>query len=109
MKANGGYFTGSTNLGNHSRSQFAVVPELNLNVGFRIRPWVNVTVGYTFLYLSSVARPGDQIDHNINPNNSPAMSGDFSGTMYRPATPGFGIQNTDFWAQGLNFALDFRF
>lgn len=106
---NGGYFTGPTNDGSHTRSQFAFVPELDLNIGFRIRPWCSVSVGYSLLYLSSVARPGDQIDRNINPANAPAMSGNFSGIPSTPATPGVGIHSTDFWAQGLNFSLDFRF
>jgi flagellar motor protein MotB len=59
--APGAYLAQPTNMGLFSRSQFAVVPELNLNFGVRLNPWTSIVVGYSFLYVSSVARPGDQI------------------------------------------------
>ncbi len=107
--APGAYLSQPTNMGTATRNQFAVVPEMNLNVGFRLRPWASIIVGYSFLYISSVARPGDQIGHVINPSQSSAISNNFPAALTGPALPGLNVHNTDFWAQGLNFALEFRF
>jgi hypothetical protein len=57
---------------------------------------VTATVGYTFLYISSVVRPSDQIDRSVNiapPNTRPAFS----------------FHATDFWTQGVNLGLEIRF
>jgi hypothetical protein len=109
ISAPGAYLTQASNIGNQSRSQFAVIPEVNLNFGIRMTPWASFIVGYSFLYVSSVARPGDQIDPVINPNQSPAIGGNFSGIPSSPPHPALTIRDTDFWAQGLNFALEFRY
>jgi hypothetical protein len=69
----GGYFAQPTNIGTQTRTVFAVVPEANLNVGIRLSPWATFVVGYTFLYANSVARPGGQIDHVINPSQAPSI------------------------------------
>ena len=45
----GGHFALPTNIGTHTRTAFAVVPELGLNVGYRITPWASVSLGYTLL------------------------------------------------------------
>ena len=107
--ANGAYLTNPSNIGSMTRNQFAVIPELNLNFGIRLRPWASIIVGYSFLYISSVARPGEQIDRVINSANSPAIGSNFSGSVTNPARPSLSVTNTDFWAQGLNFALEIRF
>jgi hypothetical protein len=107
--APGAYLTQLTNIGTLSQGHFAVVPELNLNFGVRITPWASIVVGYSFLYVSSVARPGDQIDRVINPSQAAAITGNFSGTLSGPARPALILRDTDFWAQGLNFGLQFRY
>ncbi len=107
--APGAYLTQPTNIGSWTSSQFAVVPELDLNVGVRLAPWASFIVGYSFLYLSSVARPGEQIDRVINPSQSSAISTNFPASLTGPSRPDMVIHHTDFWAQGLNFALEFRF
>jgi hypothetical protein len=107
--APGAYLAQPTNMGAMSQSQFAVVPELNLNFGVRLNPWASIVVGYSFLYVSSVARPGDQIDRVINPSQAPAITGNFAGNLSGPARPALNIRDTDFWAQGLNFGLQFRY
>ena len=105
----GGYFSQPTNIGSQSRTVFAIVPEANLNFGVRLSPWATVVVGYTFLYVSSVARPGDQIDRVINPSQAPSISANPLSSLAGPARPQLAVQNTDFWVQGINFALEFRY
>ena len=51
-----------------------------------------------------VARPGEQIDLDVNPDLLPPREPPVSG----PARPRFVYDGTDFWAQGLNVGLDYR-
>src|SRR5262249_15174735 len=56
---NGGLLAQPTNSGHFSRDQFAVVPEVGINVGYQVTEHLRAFVGYSFLYWSNVARPGD--------------------------------------------------
>jgi len=105
----GGYFAQPTNIGSHSRSVFAVVPEVGLNIGYRITEWVSVFAGYTFLYTNNVVRPAQQIDRNINPTQSASFGGTPPTPLQGPARPSFKFSGTDFWAQGMNVGLLFRY
>jgi hypothetical protein len=100
----GGFFAQPSNIGHYSRNVFAVVPEVNLKVGYQVTSHLRATVGYSFLYMSSVVRPGDQIDRTINPSllASPPVNG-------TPVRPLFQFNSTDYWAQGVDFGLEFRF
>lgn len=96
-----------SNIGSYSQARFAVVPEAGVNFGYAVTRHIRLTFGYTLLYWSNVFRAGDQIDRGINPTELTALSG--QGTMSGPARPNFTLQTTDFWAQGLNFGLQFRY
>jgi len=99
----GGLFAQPSNSGG-TRNTFAVVPEANLKVGFDFTERLRGTVGYSFLYMSEVVRADEQIDRAINPGllASPPVVG-------TPLRPTFQFQKTDYWAQGLDFGLEFRF
>ena len=105
----GGIFAQPTNIGSHSRDVVAVVPEAGINVGFRLTDWASIVVGYTFLYASNVARPGNQIDRTINPTQSAAISLTNPAVLSGVARPEFRFKGTDFWAHGLNAGLAFSF
>ena len=105
----GAYFSQPTNIGSQSSNQFAVIPEVNVNFGIKLSPWASVIVGYSFLYVSSVARPGDQIDRVINPTQAPAIGGIPGAALVGPARPTLIVHDTDLWLQGLNLALELRF
>jgi hypothetical protein len=92
-----------TNIGRFSTDDFAIVPELGLDLGYQLTNNVRIFLGYTLIYWSSVARPGDLIDVGVNPNQF--LPGHLSGVT-RPA---FAFQTTDFWMQGVNFGLQIRF
>ena len=53
-----------------------MVPEIGFNLGYRITPQATVYVGYSLLYASNVARPGDQINRNINPTQTVSYGND---------------------------------
>lgn len=109
MGANDGTFTGGllaqrTNIGSHSRNEFAIVPELAVTLGLQLAPRLKVTAGYTFLYWSRVARPGEHIDLDVNPDLLPPEFDPFAGA----ARPRFAFRDTDFWAQGIRVGAEYR-
>jgi len=106
--APGGFFAEPTNIGHHSQNAFCVVPEVDLKLGCNITRDIQAFVGYSFLYLSDVARPGTTIDHNVNLSQSPTFSG-VPTTLVGPAAPTFSFSRSDFWAQGINLGLQFKF
>ena len=105
----GGYFAQATNIGEHRRTLFGVVPELALSGGWRVTPWLSLVAGYTFLYVNSVARPGDQIDRTVNPTGLPSFTGEPPAPFSGVARPAFKFKGSDFWAQGLNIGFVFSF
>jgi hypothetical protein len=105
----GGYFALPTNIGNYSRTVFAVVPEIGLNLGYQITPWASVFMGYTLLYTNNVIRPGNQINRTVNTSQSTAYTEDPAAQLQGAAQPTFKFKSSDFWAQGINVGLAFRF
>jgi hypothetical protein len=105
----GGYFALPSNIGGHSRTVFAVVPELRLDVGYRITPAASIHVGYSVLFANDVARPGNQVDRNINPTQSASWTEDPNATLTGPARPAFSFRSSSFWAQGVSLGLEVRF
>jgi hypothetical protein len=89
----GGNFVGPTNAGRYWSYKFAIVPELQLSAGWQFTPHIRALVGYNFIWLSSVARPGNQLD-NV-----------YDGVT-RPAVP---MASSSFWAQGLTFSVQFNY
>ena len=99
----GGLLALPSNIGVYDSNRFSAVPELGVTLGFDLSPQLRATIGYDLLYWNSVARPGDQIDLNLDPRQFPPAAGT-SATQ-----PAFHLQTSDYWAQGLNLGLDLRF
>jgi Putative beta barrel porin-7 (BBP7) len=98
----GGLLAQRTNIGSFTADEFAVVPELGLTLGYRINPCWRVTFGYTFLYWSRVARAGDQISRDLNPNLLPPED----PTVTTNLRPEFHLTYADDWVQGMNVGLE---
>jgi hypothetical protein len=105
----GGYFALPTNIGSRTRTTFAVVPEVQLSVGYRITPSTSLYLSYSFLYASDVVRPGNQIDRNINPTQSVSYTGEPPAALVGPARPSSRFDRSDFWAQGVGVGIEVRF
>jgi Putative beta barrel porin-7 (BBP7) len=103
----GGILALPTNIGHYEHDAFAVVPEIGFNIGYQVTDHMRAYVGYTFLYWSDVVRPGDQIDRTVNLTQIPSSAG--PGTLVGPARPAFNFNQSDFWAQGINFGVEFRY
>jgi hypothetical protein len=79
--------------GQYAMNRFALAPEAQLNIGYQITPSIRAMIGYNFLYLTSVARPGNQIDNS------------YDGVVH-PIVP---MASSAYWTQGLNFSLQFNY
>jgi hypothetical protein len=101
--SNGGLLALPSNIGHYTRDEFTWAPELGLNLGYQCTDHIRVYVGYNFLYWSDVVRPGEQIDRTVNVNQlPPAIPGG-------PARPQFSFNGSDFWAQGVNVGIEFKY
>jgi hypothetical protein len=105
--ANAGLYAVASNSGRFTRNDFAVAPELGATLKFRVTENVRIFAGYSFLYLSRVARPGDQLDPNINLNFVPTSN--TFGAAGGPNLPALKIRSTDFFAHGASFGLEVRY
>jgi hypothetical protein len=89
--AGGNYATLQT--GSYGTNKFAVSPALQCNVGYQFTPCIRATIGYNFMFLSNVVRPGNQIDNT------------YDGIVH-PLVP---MVNTSYWTQGINLGLRVTF
>jgi hypothetical protein len=106
--AQGGLLALNTNIGTRSRNEFSVVPEVGINVGYQMTDHWKAFVGYNFLYWSNVVRPADQIDTTIDVTRIPRFVP--PGVPVQPDGPRPAplFQSSDFWAQGVNFGVEYR-
>ncbi len=98
----GGLLTQPSNIGRFENDQFVWIPEANVNLGYAMTPNVDVTVGYTFIYISDVMTTGAQIDPAVNLTQR-------IGAPIGDPLPQFPGRQEDFWLQGLNFGLNWRY
>ena len=91
----------------HTKDQFTVVPEVGLKLGCQITSFLRLDVGYTFLWMSDVARPGNQIDTTVNRTQVPSSLA--FGPLVGPARPAFTFRESDFWAHGVSLGLECRY
>ena len=102
----GGFFTQTSNIGRYTANQFSYIPSVEMKFSWFITSQLRAFVGYDFMYWSSVVRPGSQVDRNINLTQSAVLG---SGSLMGPAYPAPLFNRSDFWAQGVNVGLEFRF
>ncbi|MBI3408029.1 MAG: BBP7 family outer membrane beta-barrel protein [Planctomycetes bacterium] len=102
----GGLYAQPTNIGRRTVDEFSVLPAVDVRLSYQISQRLRATVGYDFLYWNQVVRPGNQIDRNINPSQSPIFG---NGALVGQASPTALFNRSDFWAQGVSFGLEFRY
>ena len=105
--AYGGLYANSTNIGKFDNDEFAVIPDISMNVGINLTKQLSAYVGYTVIYVNRVARPGDQLNPVIDPTIVPFSPtyGNLSGVS---GTARLFNQN-EFWLYGINFGFQFRY
>lgn len=92
----GGSLIQPSNAGKDSDSSFAVSPEVNVGLGYRLNPNMHFRVGYTYLMVTDMLQVYRTIDTSVN-LNQPAD---------RPARA---FTSGDYWVQGLNLGLTFNY
>ena len=92
-----GLLAQSSNIGEYQRQKLVYAPEVGARLSYQFAPNVVGSVGYNFLYVSSVVRAADQIDSTVN----------FSGSG--PARPTFRWKDDDLWAQGITLGLTLQY
>lgn len=98
----GGLLALSSNMGHYSRNKFAAIPEFGGEISYQLTKYLRAHVGYHVVYWSNVVRSGALIDTTVDQTQIPPAT----GTGTRPA---FSWNESDYWAQGLNFGLEARF
>lgn len=101
--AAGGLLALPTNIGTVEENEFSTITEFGATLRHHITAYTTLSIGYTLLYWSDVARVGDLVDTSVNPSQIPP------GTLSGERRPAYDFAPSDFWAQGLNFGLEFRF
>ena len=76
--------------------------EFGINGTVLVTRRLSFVCGYSLLMLNHVARTGDQIDRSVNPSQ---LDG---GSLVGPPRPAANTRGADFWVQGLNIGLDYR-
>ncbi len=104
--SNGGLLALPTNSGLFKDSRFGVVPEVGINIGYQVTDNLRLYVGYTFLYWANVFQAGDQVDTVINQAQIPGAVGIVPSGVNRPKPV---LHSTGFWAQGVNFGMEYRY
>lgn len=103
----GGLYALSSNIGEHTRNQWTVLPEAAANLNWQVRSNVSLRLGYSALYLTKVARADNQVDFTVNPNLIPQTPPATTGLT--PSRPAFQVHFSDLWVQTLNVGLDMTF
>ncbi len=106
--ATGGILAQSTNIGSRREVNFSAVPEFGLNTGWAILENVRLTVGYSVLVWSGVARPGDQIDRVVNPSLVPTDQ-NFGAPAGPNLRPTFTLRDQTFFVHNFNFGLELHY
>ncbi len=94
-----------SNRGTTSWDEFALIPELNLGVRYHFSERLSLALGYSLLWITDVARTGQQIDRVINTTQWPVNG----GVPIGPARPEVLNGHSDMWVQGLNLGVVFEY
>jgi len=109
--SNGGVLALPTNIGVYEQDKFAVIPEADVKLIFKLTQHVEMSVGYNFIYWNTLALAGNQIDTSIGGLPTVNSSQWFGGQL-DPAGGPFpkfaGIKDSDLWLQGLTVGLIVR-
>lgn len=97
----GGVLTQQSNITEFSRNTFAFLPEMRVKMGYALSECIQMTVGYSFMYWSSVALSGNQIDHTVD--YTQALGGAAS------TRPAFSFVDSGYWMQGVDVGLSMTY
>ncbi|HLA84524.1 MAG TPA: BBP7 family outer membrane beta-barrel protein [Thermoguttaceae bacterium] len=94
----------TTNGGRHVTNRCAIIPQFGAELGYQLTCRTRAFLGYNLILWNDVARASEQVDYTLNSSYFPPAD-DPTGE----ARPHFAWQDSDFWAQGVNAGLEYRF
>jgi hypothetical protein len=100
----GGVYALLSNMGSNTNNFLTAVPEFGLNLKYQIRPDLQLSLGYSVLWIKGVARVGNEINTTINTNNFPPAT-----NVVPFSQPTFLLNRTDLWVQSINLGLTFTY
>jgi hypothetical protein len=96
-----GYLVNDANAGGGSTDSFAVMPEIGLQLGYRLNRYTDFTIGYSYLAVTDVLQAANTVsttvDTTFNLPNDP------------PAAPVRSFTHDDYWLHGLNLGVRFNY
>ena len=77
----GGMLTSTNEIGRTQHERFTVIPELGVNLTYRLTDALGLNVGYTVLYVDQALRAGEQVDRNFTTFTpiQQGIAGNFTG------------------------------
>lgn len=102
----GGLLTPGVGNLNYSCAKVVYVPEGNVNLGYQVCCSTRAFLGYNWLYMSGIARPGSQIGYNQTSANVTIAGQSQSVNIVQP---GFRYQGDSIFIHGLTAGFEFRF
>jgi hypothetical protein len=100
----GGLLALRSNVGDYDRTKLALIRDTSLSLGYCIAPNVQLRLGYDFVWVTNVLRPGQQIDLGVNPTYLP-----FSSAPAGYPRPWYKFDGELFWMHGLSLGLSAQF
>ncbi len=101
----GGLLALSSNIGEYCSTRCVVVPELDLQVGYLVRPRMRLFAGYSLLFIPNMLRAAEQVDLYVNPELVPPIQPPVTGSQ----RPVYMENESDVWVQGLTLGAECRF
>jgi len=92
-----------SNMGSFTNNYFALIPSVDLKLGYQVAPPFRVTIGYNFTYVTTVLRPGAQVDTTVNTTQIAGQP------LVGPASPVPLFNRSGIWLQGVTAGMEFDF
>jgi predicted porin len=99
----GGLLAQPSNMGTFTRNRFALIPQVDVKLGYQLLPALRLTVGYNFTYVTQLLRPGEQVDTTVNTTQIAASA------LAGPARPQVLFSESGIWLQGVTAGLQLAF
>lgn len=105
----GGYFALPTNIGHRSETRFSVIPEGDLNIGYKLTDRFSIQVGYSVIYVTNVLWAAKQISRDLNPTQSVVFENTPDAVLSGQPAPLNCLHSHDLLVHGVNAGIEFRF
>jgi hypothetical protein len=102
------------NIGRYVTNRMAVLADVKASLGLQLSERWRAFVGYDFLYLTDVVRPGNQFSLSVDPRLVPASTSYGGRTTGTPTVAGLTIvpppspgDHSDFFIHGVRWTVEF--